>query len=125
MVRPILTDFSDRRIVQRAAFRRAARLVLRDRTHLQCWTIDLSHSGVGALSDMAVPKGELCAVGFEIVYGDASLHKVQAAALVAHCIYSSERRGFKVGLQFHKPPETLEQAIRRYLNEVSQVFRPT
>ena len=99
--------------------------MLPNRTHVQCWTIDLSHSGVGALSDLAVAKGELCAVGFDILYSDDSLHRVHAAAHVAYCIYSSERRGFKVGLHFHKPPETLDQAIRRYLSEVAQVFRPT
>lgn len=123
MDRPILTDLSDRRIAERTALRRLARIALRDRTHLQCWTLDISHSGVGALSDLAVPKGELCAVGFDILYSDDSLHKVQVAAHVAYCIYSSERRGFKVGLYFHKPPETLEQAIRRYKAEYARVFR--
>lgn len=121
--RPALTDPPERRVAARTPIRRAARVVLRDGTRFDVTTFDISSSGVGVVCEQGLAKGALCAVGFDIVFADDSQHAVKAAVVVAYSVFSAERNGFKVGLQFHQPPVPLTEAIARYMGESHEVFR--
>lgn len=121
--RPVLTDTPERRVAARAVMRRAARVVLRDGKNVECWTFDISASGVGVMSDVALPKGELCALGFSILFANDGTYAVKVAARIAYSVFSSDRGGFKIGLAFHQPSPALLQAIDRYVGETTQVFR--
>jgi PilZ domain len=102
---------------------RQVRVVLRNGASFDCRSFDISASGLGISCDEALPKGELCAVGFNILFGDDTTYGVKVAAHVAYSVFSSDRGGFKIGLAFHQPAPALLQAIERYLGETTQVFR--
>jgi hypothetical protein len=114
---------AERRAAERVSMHRPARVMLRDGAVTECKTFDISATGVGFVSDVALPTGELCAVNFTIVFADAGSHEVKAVGTIVYCIFSSERHGFKTGVAFHQPAAALLSAVQRCVNEKHQALR--
>lgn len=89
----------ERRQARRKVFRTQAVLVVGNGAPITVRTWDISVSGLCVLSDQSVPIGARGDVAFDMFF-EAKHHQISAPVRIVNCIFSSEHRGFRIGLEF-------------------------
>ena len=114
----ILTSASsgdERRQVERKPLRVRVRVALAGKPEMEVRSVDVSTGGMSLVVDVSLAPTTSCNLSFTLLLSDGSMHKVQIAAVVAHCTYSGQRSGFVIGLQFKGASEDLNALLQRYM----------
>lgn len=78
--------------------------------------LDLSEGGAGIVAPAAAPSGVRFSLRFQLPQraGMASV-LAEVPSRVVHSVFSRDRAGFRIGVQFVDVPEAQLQAIRTYV----------
>jgi hypothetical protein len=102
----------DQRATERRALQVSVRLLQEGFAPLTGRTVDVSGSGVSLMLDLALPRGQIWQLDFDIPY-EGIIQRVNALGQVAHHVMSAN--GVRVGFQFKRLSMASMIAISRYV----------
>lgn len=75
-------------------------MTLSDGRTVPAWTLDISKSGAGVVSDLNMPVGSVVTLRMNIPARPSGSALFEAKATVANCTLAARNSGFRLGLEF-------------------------
>ena len=107
--------WKDRRKGNRKGLFARVELMTQGQPVFECKAFDISSSGIGMIAQFNLASGTMFAMRFGLPLRDQQIRLIQVSAVVSYSIFSSEKKGFKVGLRFSSLSVSTQAVLDQYL----------